>query len=132
MIIGLHDAEREYLRRKQFPNLALMKISAYHKAQGAAVQWWTALEKYDRVYSSKVFDFTSDNPYLPETAIRGGTGYKDIPLNAALPDAMEAMYPDYSLYPSCDYAAGYLTRGCSRRCRWCVVPDKEGAVKPLS
>lgn len=66
MRIGLHDAEREYLKKKSFPNYALMKISAWHKAQGDAVEWWNPLYRYDRVYSSKVFDFTPVDPYLPE------------------------------------------------------------------
>ncbi len=65
MKIGLHDAEKEYLKNKSFPNYALMKISAWHKAQGDTVEWWNPLYKYDKVYSSKVFDFTPTNPYLP-------------------------------------------------------------------
>ena len=40
------------------------------------------------------------------------------------------MFPDYSLYPRCDYAIGYVTRGCPRKCRWCVVPEKEGGIRP--
>lgn len=130
MKIGLHDAEKEYLKNKSFPNYALMKISAWHKAQGDVVEWWNPLYKYDRVYSSKVFDFTPDNPYLPEGAIRGGTGYQDIPMDKVLPAEIDDMYPDYSLYPNCDYAIGYLTRGCPNHCRWCVVPKKEGQIKP--
>ena len=67
MRIGLHDAEKEYLRRKTFPNYALMKISAYHKAKGDVVEWWDPIhsDTFDRIYSSKIFDFTPDNPYLP-------------------------------------------------------------------
>lgn len=130
MIVGLHDAEREYFRNKNFPNLAIMKISAWHKARGDQVEWWNPLCKYDRVYSSKVFDFTPDDPYLPENAIRGGTGYKDIPINQELPPEIDAMFPDYSIYPECDYAIGYLTRGCPNKCRWCIVPKKEGAIRP--
>ena len=53
---------------------ALMKISAYYKNQGDKVEWWNALDnhKYDIVYSSKVFDFTPENPFLPECTIKGG------------------------------------------------------------
>lgn len=133
MLIGLHDAEMEHFKRgKTFPNLALMKISAYHKNRGDTVNWWTpdSLQKYDMVYSSKVFDFTPINPQLPPTAIRGGTGYRDIPLNQQLPPEIDAAYPDYSIYPSCDYAIGYLTRGCPNHCPWCVVPAKEGGIRP--
>ena len=43
-----------------FPNLALMRLSAWHKAQGDTVEWWSGFEHYDRVYLSKVFTFTPD------------------------------------------------------------------------
>ncbi len=127
MKIGLHDSEREYLKHKTFPNYALMKISAYHKSLGDTVEWWYPLREYDKVYSSKVFDFTPENPYLPPDTIKGGTGYD---IHSALPDKIEKMYPDYSIYPECDYAIGYITRGCPNHCRWCVVPEKEGDIKP--
>lgn len=130
MKIGLHDAEKDYLKNKHFPNYALMKISAWHKAQGDEVEWWNPLYRYDRVYSSKVFDFTPTDPYLPEDAIRGGTGYRDIPIDQTLPAEIDNMFPDYSIYPECDYAIGYLTRGCPNNCRWCVVPRKEGKIQP--
>lgn len=130
MNIALHDAEKEHFKHKTFPNLALMKISAYHKAKEDSVEWWNPLYHYNRVYSSKVFDFTPVNPYLPDDAIRGGTGYRDIPIDSALPDEVDGMFPDYNLYPECDYAIGYLTRGCPNHCRWCVVPRKEGNIRP--
>ena len=129
MRIGLHDAEREFLKNKSFPNYALMKISAWHKAQGDIVEWWNPLYKYDRVYSSKVFDFTPVDPYLPENTVRGGTGYRDIPMNQTLPLEIDDMFPDYSIYPECDFAIGYITRGCPNNCRWCVVPKKEGPIR---
>lgn len=129
MKIGLHDAEKEYLKNKSFPNYALMKISAWHKAQGDTVEWWNPLYNYDRVYSSKVFDFTPINAYLPEDTVRGGTGYRDISMDQTLPSEIDDMFPDYSLYPDCDYAIGYITRGCPNHCRWCVVPRKEGQIK---
>lgn len=129
MKIGLHDAEKEYLKNKSFPNYALMKISAWHKAQGDTVEWWNPLYKYDRVYSSKIFDFTPVNPYLPDDTIRGGTGYRDIPMDKMLVPEVDDMFPDYSIYPDCDYAVGYITRGCPNNCRWCVVPRKEGQIK---
>lgn len=132
MKIGLHDAEKEHIKNKIFPNLALMKISSYHKNIGDEVDWWTPLLQYDKVYSSKIFDFTPTNEYLPEDAIRGGTGYRDIPLNAVLPCEIDSCFPDYSIYPECDFAIGYLTRGCPRKCRWCVVPKKEGQIRPYS
>ena len=130
MKIGLHDAEKEFLKNKSYPNYALMKISAWHKTHGDTVEWWNPLYKYDRVYSSKVFDFTPINPYLPEETIRGGTGYRDIPTDKTLVSEIDDMFPDYSIYPDCDYAIGYITRGCPNNCRWCIVPRKEGGIYP--
>lgn len=130
MRIALHDAEKEHFKNKKFQNYALMKISAYHRQQGNEVEWWNPLCKYDRIYSSKVFDFTPVDPYLPDDAIRGGTGYRDLPMDKTLPQEIDNMYPDYSIYPDCDYAIGYLTRGCPNHCRWCVVPEKEGMIRP--
>jgi len=129
MIIGLHDAERDHMPGKSFPNLALMKISAFHKARGDAVEWWNAINNkaYGAVYSSKVFDFTPENPYLPENTIKGGTGYGQY---NELPAEIDVFYPDYSIYPKCDYAIGYITRGCPNKCGWCVVPEKEGDITP--
>lgn len=127
MRIAIHDSERDTLKRKTFPNYALMKISAYHKALGDTVEWFVPTERYDRVYSSKVFDFTPENPYLPPDTIKGGTGYD---VHSRLPDEIESCYPDYSIYPECDYAIGYITRGCPNHCRWCIVPEKEGGITP--
>jgi len=131
MIVALHDAERDHMKNKSFPNFALMKISAYHRARGDNVFWWNALynQHYDKVYSSKVFDFTPENLYLPPGVIKGGTGYG---LFAELPPEIDNCFPDYSLYPDCDYAVGYITRGCPNKCGWCVVPVKEGGIRPYA
>lgn len=123
MLIGLHDSDNT-----GFPNYALMKIAAWHKAQGDIVEWWNPLcSSYDKVYSSKVFTFTSKNPYLPENTVRGGTGYG---IYDPLPDEIDAIYPDYTIYPKVKYAIGFLTRGCIRKCPWCIVPRKEGLIRP--
>lgn len=127
MKIAIHDAEMEFLKHKSFPNLALMKISAWHKLQGDTVEWWQPLMRYDRLYSSKVFDFTPENPFLPPDAVKGGTGYD---VGIKLPQEIDDACPDYSIYPQCDYAIGYITRGCPNHCRWCVVPKKEGGIHP--
>lgn len=129
MRIAVHDADKENFscKRKPFPNYALMKISAYHKSLGDVVEWWIPNGEYDRVYSSKVFSFTPENLDLPPDTVKGGTGYG---LFSDLPPEIDEMFPDYSLYPDCDYAIGYITRGCPNNCRWCVVPRKEGAIKP--
>lgn len=125
--IGLHDSEKEHIQGKNFPNYALMKISAYHKKNNDHVEWWNPLLKYDKVYSSKIFDFTPENLYLPINTIKGGTGYD---ITTKLNDEIDNLYPDYSIYPKCDYAIGYITRGCPNRCKWCVVPQKEGNIAP--
>lgn len=124
MKVGLIDVDSH-----NFPNLALMKLSAYHKAAGDSVEWWYALEQYDRVYMSKVFDNTY-SPDIPEPMnakeiIKGGTGYG---LENKLPYEIEHIYPDYSLYPELtkDTAYGFLTRGCPRACDFCIVSPKEG------
>lgn len=127
MRIAIHDAEKDHMRHKTFPNYALMKISAFHKSIGDTVEWWETFEQYDKVYSSKVFDFTPENPYLPADTIKGGTGYGKF---EELPLEIDSVFPDYSIYPECDYAIGYITRGCIRNCPWCYVPKKEGAIKP--
>ena len=112
-----------------FPNLALMRISAWHKARGDSVEWFMPLARYDRVYASKVFTFTPDDPYLPEDAVRGGTGYA---VESRLPDEIEATPPDYTIYPHYLAAYGFLTRGCVNACPWCVVPRKEGGIRVVA
>ena len=114
-----------------FPNLALMRLSAWHKAQGDAVEWWNGFTHYDRAYLSKVFTFTPDFEYTidADEIITGGTGYTDY---SSLPPDVEATPPDYSIYPSYKRAIGFLTRGCVRQCRWCVVPRKEGYIRPAA
>lgn len=122
MEIGLIDVDSH-----NYPNLALMKISAWHKSQGDHVEWWNGLKHYGRVYQAKVFDntYTQDNIYCVDAdeVIKGGTGYG---LNDKLPDEIEHIYPDYSLYNITDTAYGFLTRGCPRHCPFCIVGDKEG------
>lgn len=124
MKIGLIDVDGN-----NYPNLALMKISAWHKLQGDEVEWWWGFGEYDRVYMSKVFDETY-TPDMPEPInakeiIKGGTGYG---LENVLPDDIEHIYPDYSLYSDLtfDTAYGFLSRGCPRGCPFCIVKDKEG------
>ena len=130
MKIAIHDADAEHFKtQNKFPNYALMKISAYHKKLGDTVEWFQPFfaNDYDKVYSSKIFDFTPENLYLPANTIKGGTGYD---VTAKLPQEIDDTFPDYSIYPECDYAIGFLTRGCIRNCPWCVVPKKEGGIKP--
>ena len=147
MTIGLIDVDGH-----NFPNLALMKISAWHKAKGDSVEWYDKAswdKDYDIVYMSKVFSdaYTQDLPEPPNAkqVIKGGTGYAiklengrevyhkelDPPLNLEI----ERIYPDYSIYPEYtgwggalkkQTAYGFLTRGCPRGCGFCHVTPKEG------
>lgn len=137
MKIGLIDVDGH-----NFPNIPLMKISAYHKNQGDSVEWYSPLfgERYDIVYMAKVFSFTPDYEYFvnADVIIKGGSGYA-IEItdgrenyrkenDPQLPQKVEHTYPDYSLYPELtkDAAFGFLTRGCPRGCNFCHVATKEG------
>lgn len=125
-----------------FPNLALMKLSAYYKSQGDNVEMIDFFKHYDKVYVSKVFgnEYTQENGLCinADEIIYGGTGYAITVENGKevfhkdrdkdLPDYIEHIYPDYSLYPELteDKAYGFLTRGCCNNCDFCVVSKKEG------
>lgn len=139
--IGLIDVDGH-----NFPNIPLMKISAWHKQQGDSVEWYEPLrhgfpeKPLDKVYMSKVFSFTPDYEYYinADEIIKGGSGYcielkngKEV-YNAEndghlLPE-IEHIYPDYSLYPELtkDTAYGFMSRGCPRGCKFCHVGTKEG------
>lgn len=144
--IGLIDVDHH-----NFPNIALMKISAWHKKLGNSVEWYTPFEHYDIVYVSKVFSFSEDwrEPINADNVIYGGTGYQIENRNgkevfdyigsydiigklfySTLPDIIEHIYPDYSIYPMYteDTAYGFLTRGCPRGCTFCHVQEKEGML----
>lgn len=122
MKIGLIDVDSH-----NYPNLVLMKLSAYHKAQGDDVEWWNGFIHYDRVYQSKVFDesYTEDMEFciMADEIVKGGTGYD---LDNKLPNEIEHICPDYSIYGITDTAYGFLTRGCPRACPFCIVSAKEG------
>ena len=137
MKIGLIDVDGH-----KYPNLPLMKISAWHKQQGDSVEWYQPLFSghMDKVYMSKVFSFTPDYEYVidADEIIKGGSGYcielvdgKEVyhkENDRDLPYEIEHIYPDYSLYPEycSDTAYGFLTRGCPRGCDFCHVASKEG------
>lgn len=139
MKIGLIDVDGHH-----FPNLALMRISAYHKAQGDEVEWWWSdFIHYDIVYMSKIFS-DAYSPDVPEPmnadkVIKGGTGYCislgedgkehfDQSKNVSLPPPIEKMFPDYSIYPQFDFAVSMTSRGCPRQCLFCHVSKKEGCI----
>lgn len=139
MRIGLIDCDKFFIKN-DFPNLALMKISAWHKAKGDTVEWYLPFDdKYDIVYKSKVFSFTEDftDVVNADKVYSGGTGYniglyKGVEIyqpprfdDSLIPE-IEHIYPDYSLYNIHDTAYGFLTRGCPRSCSFCHVAAKEG------
>lgn len=137
MKIGLIDVDSH-----NYPNLALMKISAWHKAQGDNVEWCVPLMHYDVVYVSKVFgdEYTSMDMTViqADKVIYGGTGFEisvvdgkevyERDQSGELPYEIEHIYPDYNLYPKLtkDMAYGFLTRGCPNNCSFCIVGQKEG------
>jgi len=120
--IGLVDVDSH-----NFPNLPLMKLSAYYKKRRDTAEFATAMEHYDILYISKIFTNTPDDLtcYNAEKIVRGGTGYG---IENKLPDEIEHIYPDYLLYPELteNTAYGFITRGCPRNCEFCIVSKKEG------
>lgn len=139
MKVGLIDVDGH-----NFPNIPLMKISAWHKNRGDRVEWYEPFEgireEYDKVYMSKVFSFTPDYefPIYAKEIEKGGSGYcislkdgreiYDKTKDQNLPEEIEHIFPDYSIYPELtkDTAYGFLSRGCPRSCDFCIVSKKEG------
>lgn len=135
MKIGLIDVDGQTKKKKWgatiFPNIALCKIARYHRMNGNEVEWAIPFSYYDIIYKSKIFNFTPDDMtvYQAGKIVKGGTGYN---IESRLPDEIDRLQPDYSIYPNIpsDTAYGFLTRGCPNKCPWCVVPRKEGEVRP--
>ena len=113
-------------RRHLFPNLALMKLSAYHKAKGDEVWLNFPLCQPDITYASCVFSWNKGRVLsLTPDVIKGGAGINyDV-----LPPEIEHIKPDYSLYPGISFSLGFTSRGCIRKCPWCIVPQKEGYIQ---
>lgn len=118
-MIGIIDVD------SKIPNLALMKLSRFHKERGDHVELFLPLaaQWYDKVYVSKIFKY-SDMPHYvdPDQMEIGGTGFD---LKVSLPPWVERLQPDYSLYRY-PHNIGFTMRGCRFRCKFCVVPEKEG------
>ena len=113
----------------KIPNLALMKISQYHKQKGDEVEHYMPLAHslYDKIYASKIFNFSSGADIQPDM-ITGGTG---IDLKISLPPEIEEKDPDYTLY-NYPHNIGFAQRGCRFKCSFCVVPQKEGKPKSVN
>lgn len=112
----------------KIPNLALMKLSAWHKKQGDIVEFNNYLCNPDRVYVSCVFSQNAIKvKQLPfENIVAGGSGLGN--WDVVLSDEIEHIMPDYGLYSNVDYSLGFTTRGCFRKCPFCIVPEKEGNI----
>lgn len=141
MIIGLLDVDAWSRKKVTFPNLSLMKICAWHKAQGDLVEWYEPLMgDYDKVYVSKVFSDEYTKPYTDpiysKEVIKGGSGFAfslkdgketyDPAKDKPLPNEIDHIMPDYSLYGITDTAYGFLTKGCPRGCSFCHVEKMQG------
>ena len=120
-----------------FPNLVLMKLSAWHKNRGDQVELLKPSDilkgqnlfgGYDKLYGACVFDWNRGIADKLEQfgVYMGGSGtpYKD----RVLTEEQEHTFPDYSLYGIENESFGFLTRGCPRHCPFCIVGDKEGLV----
>ena len=127
MNIGIVDVDGHH-----FPNFALMRASAYHKARGDQVEWATPFSQYDKVMASKVFTFTPDFNYLTLQADiieKGGTGYD---IASRLSDDVEnSLLMDYSIYPQYPFSIQFFSRGCIRKCPFCLVREKEGYIRAV-
>lgn len=117
-------------RKGVFPNLALMKLSAWHKGQGDEVLFNAPLLIGDTIYASCVFTWNRHKlDALPPHAVIGGIG---LPQHNFLAPEIEHIMPDYTLYPHTDSSYGFTSRGCNRKCPWCKVPKKEGRIRPTA
>jgi len=113
-------------------NLAILKIAQYHLNNGDSVKWYEPLQDQDadRLYVSKIFTFTPTPIYSPNCeVVYGGTG---IDVENKLPTEIESITKIEeayrTLYPNIDYSILFTTRGCVRKCPFCVVPRKEGII----
>lgn len=126
--IGIIDVDGH-----NFPNFALMRVSAYHKRRGDSVEWAVPLKRYDKVVSSKIFTFSPDFDYSginADVILKGGTGYD---IAARLPAEIEASTEmDYSIYPQYPFSIQFFSRGCIRKCPFCLVREKEGYISPVT
>jgi len=114
----------------KLPNLALMKLSSFFKDRGHEV-FLNSCSDPDLVFVSCIYPENEElayekvSFYLKEKVRFGGTG---ISLESELPEWVEHVRPDYSLY-GVNFSMGFTSRGCIRNCPWCIVPEKEGKIR---
>jgi hypothetical protein len=121
MNVGLWNLE------PKVENTALMQVSQYHKQQGDHVEFYSPLYNYDKVYVFSLFSFTK-KPKLKSNMVAGGTGFN---VKSKLPKEIENCELDYSIYPKSKTSYLWFSRGCIRKCPFCVVPTKEGKLTPV-
>lgn len=125
MRVGLFSGEG-----RNIPNLALMKLSANAKAKGAEVFLDFPIgAPYDASFGSCIFSWNAERLERDYGALCDYTGGSGVDLGSELPFEIEHTRPDYELYEYVDYAMGFTSRGCIRRCEFCVVREKEGAIR---
>lgn len=119
----------------KIPNLALMKLSSFYKTKKYKVFLSKKIQRIiaDFYFASAVFNFDKSldkverlNAIYGDKIKLGGAG---IDLTTNLSDETDRHFPDYDLYAHTKYAMGFLTRGCNKRCAFCVVPRKEGQLQ---
>lgn len=122
----------------KLPNLALMRLSAFHKARGDSVAFFRTPYRqlgepeYGAVYGSAIFSFTRDRVErmrreFPDALIGGTGGDRALNVEAVVGDFVGL---DYEPWPDFRASIGFTQRGCRLACKFCVVPEKEG--KPWS
>ncbi len=123
MNIGLYNLE------PKINNSAMMQVSAYYKSKGDNVSLYSPLfhDSYDKIYAFSLFDFT-DKSYVTPDMICGGTGFD---ITSRLPPEIEQSDLDYTIFPDCDYSIIWFSRGCFRKCPFCVVNKKEGDIRSV-
>jgi hypothetical protein len=126
------------------PNLALMKLSSFYKQNGDNICFKKLnipyypnrkktihninTSKFDKTFCSVIFK--NNNLFVcGENITFGGSGFS---LSINLPSEIEATEPDYSLYPENNTSYGFISRGCIRKCSFCIVPEKEGYIKQVN
>jgi len=127
----------------KLPNLALMKLSHWHRAQGDEVTLARTPSpsmfepKYDLVYGSSIFQWSSGKVVkalreaFPDAVI-GGTGTDTVETVEQTLGLEEYEHHDYSIYPEYEWSIGFTQRGCRLNCGFCVVPKKEGKPKSVN
>lgn len=123
----------------KLPNLAIMKLSSFHKAQGDSVAFTRHVNRElwdvqpDKVYASSIFTFSQAHldtfkSQWPDAVI-GGTGSGNWNTVESLIGEHDGL--DYSIYPDYPFSIGFSQRGCRLSCGFCVVPKKEGKPKTV-